>query len=99
MKTTIEENYKKLLSLGFKRKNIEVKDDPTSGWMEKRIDINEFKGRLYYDGRFALIEIEIYPDVSSKNKLFEVVWIDRIRQVCLQIYKYDLEQCYMPKRM
>jgi hypothetical protein len=40
MKTKEEENYKKLFSLGFKRKNIEVKDDPTSGWMEKKINKN-----------------------------------------------------------
>ena len=88
MKTTIEENYKKLLSLGFKRKNIEVKDNPTSGWMEKRIDINEFKGRLYYDGRFALMEIEIYPDVSSKNKIFEVVWIGSLKELLIKNKKY-----------
>ena len=88
MKTTIEENYKKLLSLGFKRKNIEVKDDPTSGWMEKRIDINEFKGRLYYDGRFALMEIEIYPDVSSKKKIFEVVWIVSFKELLIKNKKY-----------
>ena len=88
MKTTIEENYKKLLSLGFKRKNIEDKDDPTSGWMEKRIDINEFKGRLYYDGRFALVEIEVYPDVSSKNKIFEVVWVGSFKELLIKNKKY-----------
>lgn len=88
MKTTIEENYKKLLSLGFKRKNIEDKDDPTSGWMEKRIDINEFKGRLYYDGRFALMEIEVYPDVSSKKKIFEVVWIGSFKELLIKNKKY-----------
>jgi hypothetical protein len=88
MKTTIEENYKKLLSLGFKRKNIEVKDNPISGWMEKRIDINEFKGILYYDGRFALMEIEIYPDVSSKNKIFEVVWIGSFKELLIKNKKY-----------
>jgi len=88
MKTTIEENYKKLLSLGFKRKNIEVKDNPISGWMEKRIDINEFKGRLYYDGRFALMEIEIYPDVSSKKKIFEVVWIGSFKELLIKNKKY-----------
>ena len=88
MKTTIEENYKKLLSLGFKRKNIEDKDDPTSGWMEKRIDINEFKGRLYYDGRFALVEIEIYPDVSSKKKIFEVVWVGSFKELLIKNKKY-----------
>jgi hypothetical protein len=88
MKTTIEENYKKLLSLGFKRKNIEDKEDPTSGWMEKRIDINEFKGRLYYDGRFALMEIEIYPDVSSKKKIFEVVWIGSFKELLIKNKKY-----------
>ena len=88
MKTTIEENYKKLLSLGFKRKNIEDKDDPTSGWMEKRIDINEFKGRLYYDGRFALVEIEVYPDVSSKNKIFEVVWLGSFKELLIKNKKY-----------
>jgi hypothetical protein len=88
MKITIEENYKKLLSLGFKRKNIEDKDDPTSGWMEKRIDINEFKGRLYYDGRFALMEIEIYPDVSSKKKIFEVVWIGSFKELLIKNKKY-----------
>ena len=88
MKTTIEENYKKLLSLGFKRKNIEDKDDPTSGWMEKRIDINEFKGRLYYDGRFALMEIEIYPDVSSKKKIFEVVWVGSFKELLIKNKKY-----------
>lgn len=88
MKTTIEENYKKLLSLGFKRKNIENKEDPTSGWMEKKIDINEFKGRLYYDGRFALMEIEIYPDVSSKKKIFEVVWIGSFKELLIKNKKY-----------
>jgi len=88
MKTTIEENYKKLLSLGFKRKNIEVKDNPISGWMEKKIDINEFKGRLYYDGRFALMEIEIYPDVSSKKKIFEVVWIGSFKELLIKNKKY-----------
>jgi len=88
MKTTIEENYKKLLSLGFKRKNIEDKEDLTSGWMEKRIDINEFKGRLYYDGRFALMEIEIYPDVSSKKKIFEVVWIGSFKELLIKNKKY-----------
>jgi len=88
MKTTIEENYKKLLSLGFKRKNIENKEDPTSGWIEKRIDINEFKGRLYYDGRFALMEIEIYPDVSSKKKIFEVVWIGSFKELLIKNKKY-----------
>jgi hypothetical protein len=88
MKTTIEENYKKLLSLGFKRKNIENKEDPTSGWIEKRIDINEFKGRLYYDGRFALIEIEIYPDVSSKKKIFEVVWVGSFKELLIKNKKY-----------
>jgi hypothetical protein len=88
MKTTIEENYKKLLSLGFKRKNIEDKNDPTSGWMEKRIDINEFKGRLYYDGRFALVEIEVYPDVSSKNKIFEVVWVGSFKELLIKNKKY-----------
>jgi len=88
MKTTIEENYKKLLSLGFKRKNIENKEDPTSGWMEKKIDINEFKGRLYYDGRFALIEIEIYPDVSSKKKIFEVVWVGSFKELLIKNKKY-----------
>ena len=88
MNTTIEENYKKLLSLGFKRKNIEDKDDPTSGWMEKRIDINEFKGRLYYDGRFALMEIEVYPDVSSKNKIFEVVWVGSFKELLIKNKKY-----------
>jgi hypothetical protein len=88
MKTTIEENYKKLLSLGFKRKNIEDKDEPTSGWMEKRIDINEFKGRLYYDGRFALVEIEVYPDVSSKNKIFEVVWVGSFKELLIKNKKY-----------
>lgn len=88
MKTTIEENYKKLLSLGFKRKNIEDKDDPTSGWMEKRIDINEFKGRLYYDGRFALVEIEVYPDVSSKNKIFEVIWVGSFKELLIKNKKY-----------
>ena len=88
MKTTIEENYKKLLSLGFKRKNIENKDDPTSGWIEKRIDINEFKGRLYYDGRFALMEIEIYPDVSSKKKIFEVVWVGSFKELLIKNKKY-----------
>jgi hypothetical protein len=88
MKTTIEENYKKLLSLGFKRKNIEDKDDPTSGWMEKRIDINEFKGRLYYDGRFALVEIEVYPDVSSKKKIFEVVWVGSFKELLIKNKKY-----------
>ena len=88
MKTTIEENYKKLLSLGFKRKNIENKDNPTSGWMEKKIDINEFKGRLYYDGRFALMEIEIYPDVSSKKKIFEVVWIGSFKELLIKNKKY-----------
>ena len=88
MKTTIEENYKKLLSLGFKRKNIENKDNPTSGWMEKKIDINEFKGRLYYDGRFALIEIEIYPDVSSKKKIFEVVWVGSFKELLIKNKKY-----------
>ena len=88
MKTTIEENYKKLLSLGFKRKNIEDKDEPTSGWMEKRIDINEFKGRLYYDGRFALVEIEVYPDVSSKNKIFEVVWVASFKELLIKNKKY-----------
>ena len=89
MKTTIEENYKKLLSLGFKRKNIENKDNPTSGWMEKKIDINEFKGRLYYDGRFALIEIEIYPDVFSKKKIFEVVWIGSFKELLIKNKKYE----------
>jgi len=89
MKTTIEENYKKLLSLGFKRKNIENKDNPTSGWMEKKIDINEFKGRLYYDGRFALMEIEIYPDVSSKKKIFEVVWIGSFKELLIKNKKYE----------
>jgi hypothetical protein len=88
MKTTIEENYKKLLSLGFKRKNIEDKEDLISGWMEKRIDINEFKGKLYYDGRFALMEIEIYPDVSSKNKIFEVVWIGSFKELLIKNKKY-----------
>ena len=88
MKTTIEENYKKLLSLGFKRKNIENKEDPTSGWIEKRIDINEFKGRLYYDGRFALMEIEIYPDVSSKKKIFEVVWVGSFKELLIKNKKY-----------
>jgi len=88
MKTTIEENYKKLLSLGFKRKNIEVKDNPISGWMEKKIDINEFKGRLYYDGRFALMEIEIYPDVSYKKKIFEVVWIGSFKELLIKNKKY-----------
>lgn len=88
MKTTIEENYKKLISLGFKRKNIEDKDDLTSGWMEKKIDINEFKGRLYYDGRFALVEIEIYPDVPSKNKIFEVVWIGSFKELLIKNKKY-----------
>ena len=88
MKTTIEENYKKLLSLGFKRKNIENKEDPTSSWIEKRIDINEFKGRLYYDGRFALIEIEIYPDVSSKKKIFEVVWVGSFKELLIKNKKY-----------
>jgi hypothetical protein len=88
MKTTIKENYKKLLSLGFKRKNIEDKDDPTSGWMEKRIDINEFKGRLYYDGRFALVEIEVYPDVSSKNKIFEVIWVGSFKELLIKNKKY-----------
>lgn len=88
MKTTVEENYKKLLSLGFKRKNIEDKDDPTSGWMEKKIDINEFKGRLYYDGRFALVEIEVYPDVSYKNKIFEVVWIGSFKELLIKNKKY-----------
>ena len=92
MKTTIEENYKKLLSLGFKRKNIEDKDDPTSGWMEKRIDINEFKGRLYYDGRFALVEIEIYPDVSSKKKIFEVVWVGSFKELLIKNKKYGSKQ-------
>jgi len=88
MKITIEENYKKLLSLGFKRKNIEVKDNPISGWMEKRIDINEFKGRLYYDGRFALMEIEIYPDVSSKKKIFEVLWVGTFKELLIKNKKY-----------
>jgi hypothetical protein len=88
MKSSIEENYKKLLSLGFKRKNIEVKDDPTSGWMEKRIDINEFKGKLYYDGRFALIDIEIYPDVSSKKKIFETLWIGSFKELLIKNKKY-----------
>jgi hypothetical protein len=88
MKTTVEENYKKLLSLGFKRKNIEVKDDPTSGWMEKRIDINEFKGKLYYDGRFALIDIEIYLDVSSKKKIFETLWIGSFKELLIKNKKY-----------
>ena len=88
MKTTIEENYKKLLSLGFKRKNIEDKNDLTSGWMEKKISINEFKGRLYYDGRFALIEIEIYPDVPSKKKIFEVVWIGSFKELLIKNKKY-----------
>jgi hypothetical protein len=88
MKTTIEENYKKLLSLGFKRKNIEVKDEPTSGWMEKRIDINEFKGKLYYDGRFALIDIEIYLDVSSKKKIFETLWIGSFKELLIKNKKY-----------
>ena len=88
MKKKIEENYKKLLSLGFKRKNIEDKDEPTSGWMEKRIDINEFKGRLYYDGRFALVEIEVYPDVSSKNKIFEVVWVGSFKELLIKNKKY-----------
>jgi hypothetical protein len=88
MKTTIEENYKKLLSLGFKRKNIEDKEDPISGWMEKRIDINEFKGKLYYDGKFALIDIEIYPDVSSKNKIFETVWIGSFKELLIKNKKY-----------
>jgi len=88
MKTTIEENYKKLLSLGFKRKNIEVKDNPISGWMEKKIDINEFKGRLYYDGIFALMEIEIYPDVSSKKKIFEVVLIGSFKELLIKNKKY-----------
>jgi hypothetical protein len=88
MKTKEEENYKKLFSLGFKRKNIEVKDDPTSGWMEKRIDINEFKGKLYYDGRFALVEIEVYPDVSSKNKIFEVVWVGSFKELLIKNKKY-----------
>ena len=89
MKTTIEENYKKLLSLGFKRKNIENKEDPTSGCMEKKININEFKGRLYYDGRFALMEIEIYPDVSSKKKIFEVVWIGSFKELLIKNKKYE----------
>ena len=88
MKTTVEENYKKLLSLGFKRKNIEDKNDLTSGWMEKKIGINEFKGRLYYDGRFALIEIEIYPDVPSKKKIFEVVWIGSFKELLIKNKKY-----------
>lgn len=88
MKTTVEENYKKLLSLGFKRKNIEDKKDPTSGWMEKRIDINEFKGRLYYDGRFALVEIEVYPDVSSKKKIEEIIWIGSFKELLIKNKKY-----------
>jgi len=92
MKTTVEQNYKKLLSLGFKRKNIEVKNNPISGWMEKRIDINEFKGRLYYDGRFALMEIEIYPDVSSKKKIFEVVWIGSFKELLIKNKKYGSKQ-------
>jgi len=92
MKTTVEENYKKLLFLGFKRKNIEVKDNPTSGWMEKRIDINEFKGKLYYDGKFALMEIEIYPDVSSKKKIFEVVWIGSFKELLIKNKKYGSKQ-------
>jgi len=92
MKTTIEENYKKLLSLGFKRKNIEVKDNPISGWMEKRIDINEFKGRLYYDGIFALMEIEIYPDVSSKKKIFEVLWVGTFKELLIKNKKYGSKQ-------
>jgi hypothetical protein len=59
MKTTIEENYKKLLSLGFKRKNIENKEDPTSGWMEKRIDINEFKGKLRSNTKLKEVILDI----------------------------------------
>lgn len=88
MKTTIEENYKKLLSLGFKRKNIEDKDDPTSGWMEKKIDINEFKGRLYYDGRFALVEIKVYPDAFFKKKIFEVIWVGSFKELLIKNKKY-----------
>lgn len=88
MKTTIEENYKKLLSLGFKRKNIEDKDDPTSGWMEKKIDINEFKGRLYYDGKFALVEIKVYYGAFFKKKIFEVIWVGSFKELLIKNKKY-----------
>ena len=64
MKTTIEENYKKLLSLGFK----------------------------YYDGRFALVEIEVYPDVSSKKKIEEVIWIGSFKELLIKNKKYGSKQ-------
>lgn len=88
MKTTIEQNYKKLLSLGFKRLNIEDKDEPTSGWMQKRIDINEFKGILYYDGRFALMEIDVFLDPSDKKKSSEIIWVGSFKQLLLKAKKY-----------
>lgn len=85
MKTTIEENYKKLFSLGFKKRWL---DDKSGFWLEKNININEFKGKLYYDGIFALIEIEIYSDAFFKKRTFEIIWKGSFKQLLIKNKKY-----------
>lgn len=85
MKDNVEQNYKKLLSLGFKKVWFQ---DKSGYWMEKRIDINEFKGKLYYDGRFSLMEIEVILDVTTKKKTLDTIWIGSFKQLLLKAKKY-----------
>ena len=88
-KDNIEENYKLLETLGFKRKGVEYKEDPTSGWMEKKAIVGGFNAKLCYDGGFSLLDIQTI-EVFSGNKQYETIWTGTFKELLKKNEQYGV---------
>ena len=82
-----EDNDKKLLSLGFKKVWL---DDKSGYWLEKKVDIGEFKSLLICDDVYCTMEIQVLTNVESMKprKQYEPIWKGSFKQLLIKAKKY-----------